>query len=101
MDALDMSINLLCLGMSLQTRFQNMERVRELGREILESENRLILIMESLEGGFRHFNLLLLIPTSTIVLGKGDQSLTTVLSVLEALDMGPSNRNIVAIHRGL
>ena len=78
-----------------------MERVREIGREILESENRLILIMESLEGGFRHLDSLLLLPTSTVVLGKGYPSLATVLSALEALDMGPSTRIIVAVHRGL
>ena len=57
--------------------------------------------MDILEGGFRHFNSLLLLPASTLVLGKVDPILTTVLSALEALDTGPSARIIVAVHRGL
>ena len=101
MDELDKSINLLCLGISLQTCFQDVERVRELGREILESENRLISIMERLDSGFRHFDLLFLLPASTLVLGKGNSSLTNVMSEHEVLDMGPSTQIIVAIHCGL
>ena len=57
--------------------------------------------MKSLEGGFCHLDSLLLLPVSTVVLGKGGPILTTVLSALEALDMGPSTRTIVAVHRGL
>ena len=78
-----------------------MEQARELGREILESENRLISIMENLERGFCHFDSLLMLPASTVGLGKGDPSLTTVLSAPEALDMGPSTKIIVAVHCGL
>ena len=57
--------------------------------------------MESPESGFRHFDSLLLLPASTLVLGKGDPSLTTILSAPEALDMGPSTKIIVAVHYGL